>query len=136
MTEATHKEVVQIQSEKTDGFYFGTIYMEPYTSNMLVCPNCTDVNLHQGTVEVFIRDKEDSLSGTHVLIEEPSSRNGGKGAMLANHDVEDGNPSGRRDGLKIAFRCEYHDDPLMLNIFQHKGITYLRWDNTDEERED
>ena len=36
----------------------------------------------------------------------------------------------------IAFRCEYHDDPLMLNIFQHKGITYLQWDNTDEERGD
>jgi len=130
------EKIVETQAEYTKGFYSGTIYIDPGTSSVLVCPICANVNLHQGTVEVFIREVEDSLSGTHVLIEESNSRNGGKGAMFADHDVEDGNPSNRRDGLKIAFRCEYHDDPLMLNIFQHKGITYFQWDNIDEEKED
>jgi len=110
------------------------------SGTMLVCPSCKDtgaaINLHQGTVEVFIRDHEDSSSGIHVLIEEPSITNGGMGTLLANHNVDDGNPSARRDGLQIAFRCENHDGLLMLNIVQHKGTTYIEWDNTDEERED
>jgi|TARA_R100000789_G_C2985693_1_gene144708 hypothetical protein len=132
------EKVVETQAEYTSG----TIYIDPGTSSVLVCPICVgekhkpNMNLHQGTVEVYIRGKEDSLSGTHVLVEESNNENMGKGAIFADHDVEDGNPSVRRDGLKIAFRCEYHDDPLMLNIFQHKGITYFQWDNTDEERED
>ena len=130
------EKVVETQAEYTKGFYSGTIYIDPGTSSVLVCPICVNVNLHQGTVEVYIRDKEDSLSGTHVLVEESNNENMGKGAIFADHDVEDGNPSVRRDGLKIAFRCEYHDDPLMLNIFQHKGITYFQWDYTDEERGD
>ena len=132
------EKVVETQAEYTSG----TIYIDPGTSSVLVCPICVgekhkpNMNLHQGTVEVYIRGKEDSLSGTHVLVEESNNENMGKGAIFADHDVEDGNPSVSRDGLKIAFRCEYHDDPLMLNIFQHKGITYFQWDNTDEERED
>ena len=132
------EKVVETQAEYTSG----TIYIDPGTSSVLVCPICVgekhkpNMNLHQGTVEVYIRGKEDSLSGTHVLVEESNNENMGKGAIFADHDVEDGNPSVRRDGLKIAFRCEYHDDPLMLNIFQHKGITYFQWDNTDEEGED
>ena len=132
------EKVVETQAEYTSG----TIYIDPGTSSVLVCPICVgekhkpNMNLHQGTVEVYIRGKEDSLSGTHVLVEESNNENMGKGAIFADHDVEDGNPSVRRDGLKIAFRCEYHDDPLMLNIFQRKGITYFQWDNTDEERGD
>lgn len=38
-----------------------------------------------------------------------------------------GNPSARRDGLRVHFWCEFCGDGLTLNIAQHKGVTLLDW---------
>jgi hypothetical protein len=40
-----------------------------------------------------------------------------------------GNPSERRDGLTIAFRCELCSATPMLRIEQSKGITFVTWES-------
>ena len=87
----------------------------------LCCPHCGGYNLHQGTVQVFNRRAED-LPPMAVLI--PVS-----GAPIQG-DPES-NPSPRRNGLAIGFMCENcgnMDENKTLVIFQHKGSTYIRWE--------
>lgn len=85
--------------------------------NRLECPNCGETWLHQETVETFRRE-EDAEHGEYVNID-------GNGVSI---DTElDGNPSSRRDGVKIGFWCELcdsgDDDKVLYNlcIAQHKG---------------
>ena len=94
----------------------------------LVCPTCRDVFLHQGKVEVFQR-REDSESGIRAVIDNEK-------ILSLSTTEQDGNPSGRRDGIRIWFSCEmcdYDREPMTydskrsLSVFQHKGTTYLEW---------
>lgn len=85
----------------------------------IVCPTCNGSMLHQVEVKVWFR-REDAeqptfahIMGTTVLV------------SRKNHD----NPSSRRSGLKIMFRCEWcHCDGLRPShefvIYQHKGETF------------
>jgi hypothetical protein len=87
---------------------------------MLKCPRCRGEYLHQGRVTVFDRSEDDEqtavttvqcgLSATHML---PSG--------------ETDNPSSRRQGMTLAFECEYCEGAIELTIAQHKGHTYLGW---------
>ena len=43
-------------------------------------------------------------------------------------DIRD-NPSARRYGLRIFFWCEHCCAVPVLNIYQHKGNTFLRWED-------
>lgn len=83
---------------------------------LLHCPRCGEDYLHQGRVDVFMRDYEDSQTGTHVTV------SGSSGAM--DQDLT-GNPSPRGQGLRIALECESCGPIGYLNIYQHKGCTYL-----------
>jgi hypothetical protein len=78
------------------------------------CSGCGEINLHHGKVEVFERN-EDAENGIHVTVR-------GMKAIVDN-DLS-GNPSIRRDGVKISFWCEHCDKTTVLAIFQHKGTTY------------
>jgi uncharacterized protein YozE (UPF0346 family) len=78
-------------------------------------PECRSVLLHQFGVEVFHRE-EDAKTGLHVAIDE-----------LA-HTVDanlEGNPSSRRDGMLVRFRCEECGGISTLSIVQHKGLTFM-----------
>ncbi|NLX17393.1 MAG: hypothetical protein GXY45_10565 [Ramlibacter sp.] len=83
----------------------------------LVCPNCGGENLHHGTVTVYERDREDSATGRIVSTED---------YVVANTSMK-GNPSARRNGLLIGFKCEHCDADPVLAITQHKGCTYFHW---------
>lgn len=49
------------------------------------------------------------------------------GSAIAN-DMN-GNPSPRRDGIQINFKCEgCASAGLTMNIVQHKGSTFFEWD--------
>jgi hypothetical protein len=96
------------------------------SDGMLQCPRCTDHYLHQSDVMVFNR-KEDAekVHLTSVIKDEP---------MVTVADVDNNtslNPSGRRQGLLIDFRCESCDgenkSKVTLAIYQHKGSTYFDW---------
>ena len=82
----------------------------------LVCRGCGDSMLHQGRVEVFNREQEDSATGLHVLID---------GQTLSLDESIEDTPSYRRDGLYIYFWCEHCPEDVRLSIHQHKGTTYL-----------
>lgn len=81
----------------------------------LQCPSCGCNYLHHGRVEVFDR-AEDAATGTHVVLD------GGK-VEVDNSMV--GNPSKRRDGIRIHFWCEGCKDQPYMEIVQHKGNTYV-----------
>lgn len=87
--------------------------------NALQGPNGCE-NLHQESVEIFDRS-EDCDTGLHVWAKlgEP---------ILVDENMS-GNPSTRREGLKIKFSCECCEGRVhTLNITQHKGETFMFWD--------
>ena len=83
---------------------------------ILCCPNCGFQYLHQGRVEVFHRGGEDSKEGIHVVVD---------GRTVATNTSMAGNPSGRRNGVKIYLSCENCPAGSVLTIAQHKGQTYV-----------
>eukprot|EP01083_Nonionella_stella_P148713 471258_1 len=85
-------------------------------SKALNCPKCDSVHLHQRTVTVFIRDKEDG-DGTKTTVKEDG---------VLTERVSSTEIPKRRDCLKIAFHCEDCGDIGNLMIIQHKGSTYLQ----------
>ena len=88
-------------------------------SSMLNCP-CGMGNLHQHKYEVFNRT-EDSTNVIKTVVKDST--------VAINHipNQGSGNPSARRDGIKVHFWCEGGHD-MVLNIYQHKGITFLDWE--------
>jgi len=81
----------------------------------LQCPSCGFNYLHQGRVEVFER-AEDAETGTRVVVD--SGKVEVDDSML-------GNPSPRRDGVRIHFWCEGCKSLPYMEIVQHKGNTYV-----------
>ena len=89
-------------------------------SKELECPQCGDNNLHQGKCSVYWREKEDSTAGLQIQSNESRE-------VSINLHVE-GNPSDRRDGIRIEFWCEGCDVHPSLAIVQHKGKTFVYWE--------
>lgn len=86
-------------------------------SAALMCPSCGCSNLHHYRVEVYARRLEDSATGMRAEI---STR----GSVTVNTSMA-GNPSARRDGVRIHLHCEQCPALVELTIVQHKGTTYL-----------
>ena len=85
---------------------------------ILVCPHCGEVFLHQYKTEIFDRD-EDELEGLHVITDREND-------IIIKRDLE-GNPSKRRDGLRVHFFCEICRASSALEIYQHKGQTFVKF---------
>ncbi len=93
-------------------------FQKLFDSMPLQCPHCGFDYLHQKAIEYFSR-KEDAEKGLHVSV-----------TSLDTVIIDDrlvGNPSSRRDGIKISFTCEGCSAPCSLAIVQHKGQTFLGW---------
>ena len=95
---------------------------KPITLNgwgRLTCPCCKDEesNLHHSRIEIFNR-QEDAIFGNRTIID-------GSITMVDNNI--DGNPSPRRDGISIVFWCEQCCEQSILDIIQHKGMSFMRW---------
>jgi hypothetical protein len=93
--------------------------MDFHTNNydQLVCPNCLGLCLHHSSIDVFER-REDDPEHMQIHIDRSEVK-----ISKGTH----GNPSPRRDGLSILFWCEGCTNFPKLNIFQHKGSTYIQW---------
>ena len=96
----------------------------------LTCPSCGGNNLHQNGVEAYFRD-EDADIGVVVSASRVHHASTHTGSQKRN-------PSGRRDGIRIFFTCEVcHGDPdvapyrppFELTIVQHKGMTFMEWED-------
>ena len=86
--------------------------------DILICPHCGQIFLHQYKTEIFDRD-EDDVEGLHVITDREKG-------IIIKKDLE-GNPSKRRDGLKIHFFCEICQTDSTLEIYQHKGQTFIKF---------
>jgi hypothetical protein len=91
-------------------------------SDVLLCPQCGGLCLHHGRVEVFERPREDAPEGLHVTVH---------GMQLAVTTDLTGNPSARRNGLRIVLWCEWCQAHPALTLAQHKGSTYLQWESDE-----
>ncbi len=88
----------------------------------LRCPGCNGEYLHHGAVSVFTRRREDADDGQHTHIPD-----GSDGTVVVDASMA-GNPSVRRDGVRIHFWCELCAEHFSLCLAQHKGVTYVSWD--------
>jgi len=84
----------------------------------LICPVCGFNYLHQYRVEIFCRP-QDAEKGHHVDVSRKK--------ILIDDNLCD-NPSKRRHGLKIYFRCEGCPAKSVMSILQHKGSTYVAFE--------
>ena len=81
----------------------------------MVCPNCGGDYLHQERIEIF-DGGEHRAKELHVVVDNSE--------ITVNTNMT-GNPSARRHGLKISFRCEECEQVSVLSFAQHKGITLV-----------
>ena len=87
----------------------------------LLCPRCGSNYLHSGEVRVYSRGEDDDETAVTTV----------RDGLSATHMRPSGpaNPSGRRQGIVVAFECEQctgdPDGALELTIAQHKGNTFL-----------
>jgi hypothetical protein len=87
----------------------------------LGCPRCGGEYLHH-TGAVFFERGEDRPTVVKIVVD------GSNTATSIDPGAE--NPSSRRHGMYVKFRCETcstDGDTLHLNIAQHKGATELSW---------
>jgi len=107
----------------------GEIHLEnglSFDDNVLLCPRCGGYNLHHEDVIVCSRKYDDGSDGISAKIDR-------HGVATIDGDPVTNNPSSRRSGLSISFWCEncmqdHNDDSqFSLNIYQHKGSTYMEW---------
>ena len=92
-------------------------------SDALGCPDCGQPYMHHGRVEVFTRG-EDAGHVTMTVIED------GRPQVARVPNASSGNPSLRRDGVRIFLTCERCSGSgadKVLCIEQHKGCTFLSW---------
>ncbi|MFY9718796.1 MAG: hypothetical protein WAK16_04050 [Candidatus Cybelea sp.] len=81
----------------------------------VLCPACGGNWTHQRRVETFFR-REDAATGTHVSAD---------GSHTTIDPCLHGNPSRRRDGVRIWIECENCEHQFDLTIVQHKGQTLV-----------
>lgn len=79
------------------------------------CPNCNSDYVHQERIEIF-DGGENRAKNIHVVVN--------NGEVTVNTDMFN-NPSSRRQGLTIFFRCENCSKTSMLHFSQHKGCTLV-----------
>jgi hypothetical protein len=92
------------------------IFIELGEAGELKCSGCGEINLHHARVETFERLVEDAPLGLHFITDNDGFR------IIPDMD---GNPSSKRDGVKISFWCEHCEIVTILTIAQHKGTTYI-----------
>lgn len=82
------------------------------------CASCDSDCMHQADVEVFRRDEEDSEMGMHLLT---------RGIEYVRGERVSGNPSSRRDAVRIIYTCEQCDMLTIMELVQHKGTETLEF---------
>ncbi len=83
----------------------------------LLCAACGCNYTHFHSVEIFKRT-EDEETGLHILVTEMSA---------ATDTAMTGNPSARRDAVRIVYSCEFCNQLTTVSFIQHKGNTYVEY---------
>jgi hypothetical protein len=96
------------------------------------CPSCTGNYLHYEALTYYYRHKEDAERGECVFLDH-TCFDSDEPQFLCSHISNAAMthcPSLRRDGMRIHFRCENCESKPQLLVFQHKGQTFIEWDET------
>lgn len=90
------------------------------------CPYCKCPSIHHSKIEIFHRkDDECETEVITTKVEDDFSSNG-LSIRIGKYPSENTyNPSQRRGGLTITFRCEHCNKKPKLHLAQHKGQTLL-----------
>lgn len=100
---------------------------------VLQCPNCGNEYLHQDKIHVYTRETEYSLS--KVLIVDAEGCEDHRMCEEEHRTLKPlGNPSKRRDGIRIFFRCEDCDASIHMTIAQNKGNTNVEMEHIEHGR--
>ena len=87
----------------------------------LRCPVCgEDYDVHPVSVRAYFREDSARVGNFAQVSHEQVVASSGT-------DLPPGNPSGRRDGIVLEFKCWNCDNVLELTIAQHKGPSYVTW---------
>ena len=102
----------------------------------ICCPACGFDYLHHYKVETYFRDTEDSNNGLMVTAKSASKRyeevsKPAEGSVNARAPMIN-NPSDRRDGIRIWLWCEGCEVRSALILIQHKGQTFMLWDDANK----
>ena len=107
-------------------YYEGDVVLtsDPF-NHCLVCPVCNGENLHQQAVGVYYNPFDSRREDSRGVLVTPD------GECTVHTELLAGvlNPSDRRDGIRISFLCECSCKVPDLLILQHKGTTYMAWEN-------
>jgi hypothetical protein len=104
--------------------------------NALLCPCCGSSYLHHEFIDVYERAIEDGPTwrGRIMGIEVVENVGQVKCSPFAPMVMDAENPSRRRDGIRIYFRCEDCDASVHLTIAQHKGCSFLEMEHVEHGR--
>jgi hypothetical protein len=91
-----------------------------FEDNVLLCPNCNQINLHHDKTTVFDRDEDAEVTSVTEVY-------GGNPILRSLSSSVAGNPSLRRDGVAIRFWCEHCSAVSEMTIAQHKGESLVAW---------
>lgn len=96
------------------------------SDDALICPDCGESYLHQELVEIIFRDREDGDATSVEMSKDLLTMR-----RLKNEQIK----QTRRHITSIYFSCENENcletenvESLKLNIYQHKGQTYMEWE--------
>lgn len=116
------------------------IKLDKLDGDTLLCPNCGEDYLHQESVVVLVRDREDGPATRVEVKASPSelqpwiaARQGIDVLPPLEHPAAEvrvsraAHPPGRRDSIAITFFCEHCPAKPVLVIAQHKGMTLVTW---------
>jgi len=90
--------------------------------NELHCPHCDKEHLHH--VQTFMYCRSEDKEGVFVTANPISG-------LVSQSKLElddEGNPSVRRHATVLMFFCEGCQDTHALMIAQHKGTTFIEWE--------
>jgi rubredoxin len=102
----------------------------------LDCPNCGGNYLHHQGIMYYNRP-DDCSHGDFVLLHK--TNDGGQNGFHCSHKLNQSMahcPSPRRDGMEIFFTCEQCPAKLSLAVYQHKGQTFIEWNEITLEVEE
>ena len=91
--------------------------------DIIICPKCKHELTHQIATEIFSRKEDGEEISTSI-----DAYDGNQSKVIYS------NPSNRRQGLRIIFRCE-DGCKFALVIYQHKGFTTLDYEKEFAENE-
>ena len=95
-------------------------------NQILQCPHCKHDKIHQIETQLYCReeDKDEVL----VLVSMYTGMISQTKTSKTVRSISISNPSFRRQGMRIIFKCEGCDEYPQLVLHQHKGDSILEWE--------